>query len=85
MTDHRVRAATTDDVAACVDLALVASAGEGTTKDTVFWRDVFARDVEEARRHVVVAVADGRTVGYARARCFEPEADAPSDRVPAGY
>jgi ribosomal protein S18 acetylase RimI-like enzyme len=85
MTDQVVRAATPDDIAACVDLALIAVAGEGGAKDAAFWHGAFSRDLGDPQRNFAVAASGNQIVGYARAHLFEPEADAQSGRAPSGY
>jgi ribosomal protein S18 acetylase RimI-like enzyme len=85
MTDPFVRAAEPSDIEACVEPALDATAGEQVARDADFWGQELARDVEHPERYLVVAVSRAEIVGYARARLFEPEHDAPSDTSPSGY
>jgi ribosomal protein S18 acetylase RimI-like enzyme len=85
MNAEAVRPGKPSDIEACVELAILSSAGEGVGTDAAFWYGALARDVEELERHLVVAMSDNEIVGYARAHLFEPEPDAPSDRVPRGY
>lgn len=85
MTDRLARVATLADIGACVDLALVATANHGDAKDAAVWQAAFSRDLDDPQRHLVVAAAGDRILGYARARRLDPEAGAPSDRVPPGY
>jgi ribosomal protein S18 acetylase RimI-like enzyme len=80
-----VRAAEPRDAAACVELALSASAGERRAAGSAFWHEAFFRDLGDPTRLLLVAASDGDIIGYARAHFFEPEDDAPSDRVPRGY
>ncbi|HEY2241734.1 MAG TPA: GNAT family N-acetyltransferase [Streptosporangiaceae bacterium] len=66
---------------------LAASARGGAEEG---WRERFAADRDAADACFLVAVqgdheGGGAVVGYARARYFEPRADAPARTAPAGY
>jgi ribosomal protein S18 acetylase RimI-like enzyme len=85
MTKPLVRAAEPSDIEACVELALDATADANVAPTADFWREAFARDIDDSERKFVVAVSSAEIVGYARAHLFDPEPDAPSDTAPSGY
>jgi len=75
-----VRPATSDDIAACVSLALSHSGGEAEE-----WRVRLARELSDPDCLVVVAVVAGEVVGYGRAAWFEPPPGAAANVAPSGY
>lgn len=78
---HVIREGHEADIEQCVALALVANP-ERSASD---WRSSIARDIENREHHLVVAERRGEVIGYARARLFEPEPQAPADTAPRGY
>ncbi len=81
--EWRVRTATTGDERDCARLAaaVVGSADRQT------WIELFATDIREDTRHLVVAEAqaDARVVGYGRAVTFAAGPAAPLNAAPDGY
>lgn len=83
--EPNVRAAEESDVDACVQLALAAAPGGGGSSDPEVWRGALGRDVQDPDRQLVVAVAEDRIVGYARAHLVEAADGAAVDAAPPGY
>ncbi|MGZ4394298.1 MAG: N-acetyltransferase family protein [Gaiellaceae bacterium] len=75
-----MRPATSDDLDACVTLALAHVGGEAEQ-----WRSKLARELDDPESHLVVASVAGELVGFGRTSLFEPPPDGPSDTAPRGY
>jgi ribosomal protein S18 acetylase RimI-like enzyme len=83
--DWAVRPAERRDIEACVELALRAAAGEGSSATSDFWQGALTRDVDDADRQLVVGSIADEIVGYARAHLFQPEPPSAPDVAPNGY
>jgi ribosomal protein S18 acetylase RimI-like enzyme len=76
-----VRSAGVEDIAQCVELALLTV--DGPTEED--WQASLSLDLVQPERRLVVAALGERIVGYGRARLFEPGPEAPIDTAPRGY
>lgn len=78
----RVRPATAADAEGVAALSVQCSGGETEEHRQGFEREIAHAD---ASNLVLVAEAGGEIIGFARARYFEPPADAPQHTAPAGW